>query len=168
MKRARDYALLRAITRGDLSMAQTMLDQGGNPDFHDDHGRTLLMIAADDEYSAKRTTLLLEHGASVNIADAGGDTALMVAADRYQPEIVKTLLDHGVDPSARDREGKTVLMRAAASKHSWEEERKPLIHFLFGEGRRSGGKNAHGVTALMLMALNGNPALPLFSINLST
>jgi uncharacterized protein len=52
-------------------------------------------------------------------------------------------------------------MRAAASKHSWEEERKPLIRFLLEKGADPTAKNAHGVTALMLMALNGNPALPL-------
>jgi ankyrin repeat protein len=161
MKRARDYALLRAIAERNLSTAKTMLGEGADPDFHDDQGRTLLMIAANDEYSAARTTLLLERGASVNFAGAGGDTALMVAADRYQPEIVKTLLDHGADPNAADRDGNTVLMRAAASKYSWQEERKPLIRFLLEKGADPAAKNGHGVTALMLMALNGNPALPL-------
>jgi ankyrin repeat protein len=71
------------------------------------------------------------------------------------------LLERGADPNAVDRAGNTVLMRAAASKHSWEEERKPLIHLLLEKGADPGHKNAQGVTALMLMALNGNPALAL-------
>jgi ankyrin repeat protein len=97
----------------------------------------------------------------VNLAGSGGETALMVAADRYQAEIVKALLDRGADPNAVDRGANSVLMRAAASKRSWEEERKPLIHLLLEKGADPGHKNTHGVTALMLMALNGNPALAL-------
>ena len=164
-KRARNYALLRAIVRGNIESATAMLDEGADPDLHDDSGRTLLMIAAEDEYSANKTILLLKHGASVNLAGSTGDTALMVACDRYQAEIVKALLDVGANPNAVDREGNTVLIRAAASKHSWEESRKPLIHFLLEKGADPASTNGHGVTALMLMALNGNPALPVLLEN---
>jgi ankyrin repeat protein len=161
LKRARDYALWRAIADGDLKTAQAMLSQGANPNFSDDAGRTLLTIAADEEYSAERAILLLDHGASVNLAATTGETPLMVAADRYQASIVKVLLDRGGNPNASDRDGNTVLIRAAASKHSWEEERKPLIPLLLAKGADPSRKNFHGVTALMLMALNGNPALTL-------
>ncbi len=161
MKGARDYALWRAVADGNLKTAQTLLEQQANPDFRDDTGQTLLTIAAGEEYSAARAILLLEHGASANLAATNGDTPLMVAADRYQAEIVKVLLDHGANPNAVDRDGNTVLMRASASKHSWEEERKPLIPSLLAKGADPARKNSHGVTALMLMALNGNPALTL-------
>ena len=160
MKRARDYALWRAIAGGEVSVATTLLKQGADPNFRDDQGMTLLTIASNEEYSAGKAILLLDHGASVNLANSA-DTPLMVAADRYQPAIVKALLDHGADANAVDRDGNTALIRAAASKHSWEEERKPLIHFLLEKGADAGRSNAHGVTALMLMALNGNPATEL-------
>ncbi len=161
MKTARNHALLRAITGRDTSAAKTMLEEGADPDFRDDMGRTLLMLAADDEYSADRTILLLDHGASVNLAGANRDSPLMVAADRYQPEIVKALFDRGADPNAVDRDGNSVLMRAAASQYGWQEERKPLVHFVLEHGADVGHKNAHGMTALMLMARDGNPALEL-------
>ena len=102
--------------------------------------------------------LLLDHGASVNLAATTGDTPLMVAADRYQASIVKVLLDHGGDPNAMDRDGNTVLIRAAASKHSWEEERKPLVPLLLAKGADPTRKNSRGVTALMLMAASNDPA----------
>jgi ankyrin repeat protein len=161
MKQARNYALLLAIDRGNISTARTMLEEGADPNFRDGAGRTLLMIAANEELSAERAILLLEHGASTKLTAPNGDTALMVAADRYQPEIVKALLDRGADPNAFDREGNSVLMRAAASKYSWQEERKLLIQHLLEKGADPRRGNIHGMTALMLMAREGNPALEL-------
>ena len=160
-KQARNYALLRAIAGGSTDAAGDLLDQGADPDFRDDSGRTLLTIAAGDEYSANRTRLLLRHGASVNLTGSDGDTALLVAADRYQPDTVRALFDYGADPKAADRDGNTALIRAAASKHSWEEDRKPLIGILLKGGVDPAAKNRHGVTALMMLAFNGNPAMDL-------
>ncbi|HYL74014.1 MAG TPA: ankyrin repeat domain-containing protein [Bryobacteraceae bacterium] len=158
---ARNFALARAIAQGSIETAKAMLEQGADPNFHEIDGRTLLMIAADNEYSAAKALLLLSHGASVNLAGSNKDTALMVAADQYQAETVKALLDRGADPNAADRQGNTVLMRAAASKRTYEEERHPLIHLLLAAGADPRHKNSRGVTALMLMAGDGNPALPL-------
>ena len=161
LKRAQNYALWHAIAGGEVSVAKSLLEQGTDPNFRDDLGETLLTIAAHEQYSAEKVILLLDHGASVDLTDGAGDTPLMIAADRYQPESVKALLDRGADPNAVDRSGNSVLMRAAASKHSWEEERKPLIHLLLEKGADARHKNAHGVTALMLLALNANPAMEL-------
>ncbi len=86
-KQARNYSLLRAIGDGRLEIATTMLQEGADANFHVNSGRTLLMIAANEEYSAERAVLLLKHGASANLAGSGGDTPLMVAADRYQADI---------------------------------------------------------------------------------
>ncbi len=158
---ARDYALWRALAGGEVAVARTLLDQGADPNSRDDHGATLLSIAANEEYSAEKTILLLDHGASVNLANGAGDTPLMIAADRYQADIVKALLDRGANANAVDRGGNSVLMRAAASKHSYQEERKPLVPLLLKSGANPGYRNPHGVTPLMLMALNGNPTVQL-------
>lgn len=161
LKSARNEALLRAIEHGEASAAAALLKDGADANFRAGDGRTLLMIASNEEYSAEKAILLLDHGANPNLAGANGDTPLMVAVDRYQPEIVKALLDHGANPNALDRDGNSVLMRAAASKYSWQEERKPLIHFLIDKGADAGVKNLHSITALMLMAREGNPGLRL-------
>ena len=161
LKRAQNYALWRAIAYGEVSAAKALLEQGTDPNFRDNQGETLLTIAAHEEYSAEKAILLLDNGAFANLANSSGDTPLMIAADRYQPAIVKALLDHGAEANAVDRSGNSVLMRAAGSKNSWQEERKPLIHLFLEKGADARHKNLHGVTALMLMALNGNPALEL-------
>jgi ankyrin repeat protein len=161
LKVAREFALLRAIERGDTAQAKELLSAGADPNVRADDGRTPLIIAADDEYSAERAILLLEHGAKTDSTLHDGRTALMIAADRYNPEIVKALLDGGANPNAADIEGNSVLMHAAASKYSWQEERKPLVHLLLEKGADAAHRNSRGVTALMLMAREGNPAMPL-------
>jgi ankyrin repeat protein len=160
-KAARNHAMLKAIHDGPIETARTMLDAGADPDSRDETGRTALMIAAEAEYSADRVVLLLEHGASPNLAGKNKLTPLMVAAANYQPDIVKVLLDHGADPNAVDESGETVLLKAAASRRSWHEEEKPLIHFLLEKGADRQRANPHGITPLMLMAGEGNPAVRL-------
>ena len=161
LKSARNFALARAIAQGSIETAKAMIEQGADPNFRDIDGRPLLLIAAANEYSAAKALLLLNRGASVNLAATNKDTALMVAADQYQAETVQALLDRGADPNASDQQGNTVLIRAAASKRTYEEERHPLIHLLLAAGADPRRKNSRGVTALMLMAGDGNPALPL-------
>ena len=161
LARGRNQALCREITEGSVEAAKALLDEGGDPNYRNANGRTLLMIAADNEYSAAKVTLLLQHGASVNVEGPARETALMVAADRYQAEIVSALLEHGADPNAADASGNSVLLHAAASRQAWHEEQHPLIHLLVGKGVDVNRKNERGVTALMLMAADGNPALGL-------
>jgi len=61
--------------------------------------------------------LLIERGADVNAADAGGHTPLHIAAEGGYLPVVKALLDRGADPHAVDAEDKTPLSRAAARNH---------------------------------------------------
>jgi ankyrin repeat protein len=158
---ARNHNLLRAISKGSIETAKAMLDQGASPDFRDEQGQTSLMLAARAEYKPDgKVELLLARGAAVNLADKDGNTALMIAADQYEPARVKALLDAGADPNAVDKDGNTVLMRAASAKHSFDEDRKPLIHLLLEKNVDVNRKNSHGVTALMMMAWEGSPAVP--------
>lgn len=165
LTQARNQALRRAIGRSSTEEAKALLDEGGDPNFRDATGRTLLMIAADNEYTAEKVKLLLDRGARVNAQGPGGLTALMVAADRYEAETVAALTGHGADPNAADSSGDSVLMHAAASKQSWKEERQPLIHLLIEKGADVNKKDSREVTALMLMAAAGNPAIELLLHN---
>ena len=61
---------------------------------------------------------LIERGAPVGVADAGGHTPLHIAAEAGYVPIVKALLDRGADPHAVDAEDKTPLSRAAARNHN--------------------------------------------------
>ena len=62
--------------------------------------------------------LLIERGAPVNVADAGGHTPLHIAAEAGYVPIVKALLDRGADAHAVDAEDRTPLARAAARNHT--------------------------------------------------
>ena len=75
LKNARNRALVRAILSGSIEAARGLLEQGADPDSRDDVGRTVLMIACDNEYSADKAILLLDRRASVDSVGANGDTA---------------------------------------------------------------------------------------------
>jgi ankyrin repeat protein len=63
--------------------------------------------------------MLIDRGADVRVADAGGHTPLHIAAEAGLVEVVRALLVRGADPHAVDAEDKTPLARAAA-KHRHE------------------------------------------------
>ena len=52
---------------------------------------------------------LLDKGASLQFADAQGNTALIIAAQRGNAEIVKALLAKGADMAVRNRAGQSAL-----------------------------------------------------------
>jgi ankyrin repeat protein len=62
--------------------------------------------------------LLIERGAPVNVADAGGHTPLHIAAEAGYVPIVKALLDRGADAHAVDADDRTPPARAAARNHT--------------------------------------------------
>lgn len=63
------------------------------------------MLAASAN-SAEAVHLLHAHGASLELADALGRTALMFAAGNGCPSSLQTLLELGASLSARDRKGR--------------------------------------------------------------
>jgi ankyrin repeat protein len=53
--------------------------------------------------SAEAATLLLEHGANLNVQDERGNTALMHAADLGEEEMVAFLVARGADTTIRQQ-----------------------------------------------------------------
>ncbi len=70
-----------------------------------DDGMTALMWASNSQC----ITLLLAHGANVNLRDHSGMTALMYAADNVDVKSLKILLAAGADINAIDKMGRTPL-----------------------------------------------------------
>jgi ankyrin repeat protein len=106
------------------------------------------MVAAAHGHN-EITALLLDHGASLNMQDKYGSTALIHAADFGRNEIVRMLLIHGANPDVQNNNGCTALMAAAAqSIHS--------IIILAAFGANPNIQDKHGDTALMLAAFRGN------------
>ncbi|KAH7144601.1 ankyrin repeat-containing domain protein, partial [Dactylonectria estremocensis] len=61
--------------------------------------------------------LLLKEGASPNIADFDGDTALLLASGRGHHKIVELLLQKGADPNIANTDGDTPLQLASGNGH---------------------------------------------------
>lgn len=86
----------------------------------------------------------LDHGASVNICDAQGNTPLMLAAAYSGAASVKLLLDRGAQVNATNNAGATALMRAA---HNYESAR-----LLVNSGANVNARSVLGNTPLILAA----------------
>jgi uncharacterized protein len=56
-------------------------------------------------------SLLVKHGAKLNVQDMRGETPLMLSIQRY-PEITRFLLDHGANLRLKNNIGETALMMA--------------------------------------------------------
>lgn len=71
-------ALMLAVTKGNLVMAQTLLQYKANPNAKNSGGVTPLMIAAHKDQEMI-VSLLLKAGAKADIKDEEGKTALQIA-----------------------------------------------------------------------------------------
>lgn len=112
-------ALVYAAAKGYPKIVTMLLDTGLAVDERFDHGLTALMWAAghtndvpvDEGLGTVR--LLLNRGATFELADDRGRTALMIAAERGHAEIVEALLEAGADGTRRDAAGKSAMDLAA-------------------------------------------------------
>lgn len=104
------------------------------------------MLSAAARQGAK-TVSLLTAGASINVTDATGSTALALAASGgtpgggAEPLAIKALLEAGANPNVQDAAGLTPLMRAAA------KDDVDAVILLLDHGALVDGKSAAGKTA---------------------
>ena len=88
---------------GPAEILEMILAAGADPDAMDNYGATPIFFA----FYPAEVSILVEAGASVNMRDVQGRTALHGKAQwADSPEIIEALLDAGVDPSVRDNQGK--------------------------------------------------------------
>lgn len=124
---ALDAALASAAARQDAAVAAKLLDAGASPDAHDEYGRPLLCWRLSDTPQLF-ATLLIAHGARVDIECLGGPPLNLAMSDR---ELAVLMLDHGADPSRADRNGATALDLAPDADHA-------LVDALIAHGARLG------------------------------
>lgn len=92
----RIFNLARA---GDTAALAAYLDAGVPANLTNDHGDTLVMLAAYHGH-APAVRVLLERGADPGRANDRGQTPLAGAVFKGEPEVVRALLDGGADPGA--------------------------------------------------------------------
>ena len=93
-----------------------------------------LVHAAVESSSTKILSLLMSHGASVNIPDSSSVTPLLRAVHKYSPnkDIVSYLIKVGADVHYQDNKGKSVLMYAVQNEP--EQAVKNILSLLLKAG----------------------------------
>lgn len=104
---------------GQMASAQRLLELGADVNAVSHNSlRNTPVHAATAGGHRDVALLLIERGAQVQAADAGGHTPLHIAAENGLLDVVKALLARGADPLAVDGEDKTPLSRAAAKNRT--------------------------------------------------
>jgi hypothetical protein len=136
-----ETALLIALKKNELGIANTMLVAGTDVNLAAVNGVTPLMAAA---YAGQveMVTALLARGANVNAVDRLKKNAMTYAAGEGHAEIVQMLLAKGVDPNAIYNNDLTALMWAAGSGKT------ATIKVLLAAGARTDLRDNRGLTAL--------------------
>jgi len=139
--------LLVAITDGDLTRVEALLDAGVDPNivFHD---RTPLVFSI---YGGQPEIfrLLVERGADLDQTSETVGPLITLAAESGNLEILGLLLEREVDIDAKDRSGKTPLMLAVQNRHA------AAVEFLLEKGADADIQEENGWTALMFAAMLG-------------
>ena len=142
------------------------------------------MAAATEEYS-RTMELLLDYGASVDLKNEAGNTALTLAAAKGKPDAVKLLLKHGANINISNGAENTALILAALTNATLVEfglrvyrsdaklgptiyhsdaafrmtaamkRKTEIMQFLLDHGASIDSKNKDGDTALILAAKEG-------------
>lgn len=102
---------VEAVETGDLSTVQLFLRAGMDPDTVAGDGRTVLIVSTHRGRSDVAIALV-NGGASVNVQDRKGFTAVMYAVLMRQRDLAEVLLAAGADPDAQNEHGVTALKMA--------------------------------------------------------
>ncbi|MDD5463174.1 MAG: ankyrin repeat domain-containing protein [Methylococcales bacterium] len=126
-------AIIIALKKGYIVIANILLIAGADPDAYDGHGFTPLLLACGKDTTGykKIAEKLIRLGADVNARDPLGWTPLLLALSTGAVEVIELLLEHGSNPSVRTRKGENAM--SLAQKFG----RVELINLLFKEKKYS-------------------------------
>ena len=116
----------------------------------------LVMAIMKDEITQVRK--LLAEGCDANTVDEGGIPALAIATGRKQAEAVQLLLQAGADPNTRVTNQKAGLNSAPVIGLAAGNGEISILQSLIAAKADIEGKDATGLTPLMISAFTGNNA----------
>jgi len=96
-------------------------------------------------------SLLLKHGASVDLPTDGGSTPLNLASERCHIPVVTLLLEHGASVDLANDNGGTPIMMASRNGHI------PVVRLLLEHDADPHLTNNRGMNALHYAAFNDHP-----------
>lgn len=150
-------ALMEVVVLGNLGAVETLLANGANPNGND---RVLdkrpLIIAAMRGYTDIVKLLILEHGATLEVTDSFGLSALYWAVSENHLDTAGFLLSHGADVN-RGVDGSTPLHSAITGAIA--ESQMEMVHLVleYGADVNAAGENLN--LPLMRAAISSNAAL---------
>ncbi|PVZ65654.1 ankyrin repeat domain-containing protein [Pelagibaculum spongiae] len=90
--------LAKTISRGDKTLAIKLLEMGADPNARLNSSPLLFLVSGEGD--SELVCKFLEHGASVNLPNDKGATALLYAASFNHYEIGEKLIEHGANVNA--------------------------------------------------------------------
>lgn len=130
---ARDYdgvpALVVAAEMGDISVVNTLLKNGANPDITDREAGDTALVRAAGRGSFEIVRLLFAYDADLDLEDKSGETPLIKAVRAGHLEVVKFLVENKADLELTDYAGLTAYDHAKNGRSrriltAFEEARK--------------------------------------------
>lgn len=153
-----DEALLAALDQDDADAAAAAIRAGANLEIADEHGRSPLLVALQDDRGAT-LRLLLALGANPATRGPEGITGLMAAADEGDAEVVELLLSFQQPaPDAQDDQGRTALMHAVLGGDGGDRYQR-VARELLKAGADPAMRDTQGRTAADLASEAGHDTL---------
>ena len=140
-----------AIARGDLELANILINNGLKPDEkRNKFGQTYLMIAGVTRpLNIEILSLLLEAGADIEAKDKYGVTPLLQASGGPNKELLQFLINKGASVHAKSNRGQTTFWYAA------QAGRIANLEALYAAGAREHGADGDGHTPLIRASFHG-------------
>jgi len=127
-------------------LLESLLNMGINIDKRNDRGYTPLMNLIYHYMHRSFISLLINHGADMNIINNEGDTPLLMACKTGNYDLAQALIEGGADVNIGDREGNTPLIIAFCEKNYTSLGR--LFKYLIGHGADVNKANHKGETPM--------------------
>ena len=143
-------ALISAAARGDVLVAQVLIDGGADINVRDEKGYTALLHAIEARYEDVEYILWNHPNLDPRARGLNGVTALSSYVWRERTDAVKKLLDRGADVNAQDNDGDAPLHGAAQNGNV------EILDILLDKGANPNLKNKQGGTPLMWAAVYGH------------
>ncbi len=142
-----------------LEPAEILLNAGTDPNLKDRNGGAAIHSIAlwTEKDPDAALTLLIEHGADVDLRNQQGMSSLLLAArNGTSIRTMERLLAHGADPDARDDKGNSLLHQAAMNSREGNLARYDWVLALGGDPEAG---NDAGQTPLDRARVTGNTTL---------
>lgn len=104
--------------KDNLAIIKSLVKHKGDINFPSENGRTALIAAAgcsDQSKSYEKGALLIDSGASLDLVNDKGETALMLAAGAGNQKLVTLLIDKGANAQLKNGAGESVMSYANRS-----------------------------------------------------